>query len=91
MHTMEHIEEPADPTEPDDAGGARIVRVAFQYGDGSPMADAEWAATFGDRTLSGRADEQGAATIAVPTGHTGPFQLFLRSFPERYVDGEARP
>ena len=33
----------------------------------------------------------GAATIAVPTGHTGPFQLFLRSFPERYVDGEARP
>jgi hypothetical protein len=88
---MEPIEKPTDPTEPDGAGGAQTVRVAFQYGDGSPMADAEWAAAFGDRTLSGRADEQGAATIAVPTGHTGPFQLFLRSFPERYVDGEARP
>jgi hypothetical protein len=88
---MDHIEEPTDPTEPDGAGTERTVRVAFRYGDGSPMAAAEWAAAFGDRGLSGRADGQGAATIAVPAEHKGPFRLFLRSFPERYVDGEAQP
>jgi hypothetical protein len=89
---MDNIERPADPTEaPASVGGAPTVQVILRYEDGSPMADAEWEAAFGDRSLSGRADDQGSATIAVPAGHTGSFRLFLRSFPERYVDREGQP
>jgi len=84
---MENIERPAGPTEvPAGVGEASTVQVILRYEDGSPMADAEWEGAFGDRSVSGRANEQGTATIAVPAGHTGPFRLYLRSFPERYVD-----
>lgn len=89
---MEHLDREGDLTEAlAGVGEARTVQITLRYEDGSPMADAEWTGAFGDRSVSGRTDEQGSATITVPTGHTGPFQLYLRSFPERYVDGEARP
>lgn len=91
-HSEDHRHDTdVEAAEPAGAGEARTVQVSFRYEDGSAMAGAEWEGAFGDRRMSGRADDQGTATIAVPAGHTGSFRLFLRAFPERYVTGEVRP
>jgi hypothetical protein len=64
---MEQIEQPAEPTEaPADVGEGPAVQVILRYEDGSPMADAEWTGVFGDRSVAGRTDEQGSATISRP-------------------------
>ena len=67
-----------------------IKRLLIQllYEDLSPMADAEFEAVFGDNRVQGRTDAQGNAIIIVPARQEETFRLFLRSFPEEYVESE---
>jgi len=63
-----------------------VLTVELLYEDGSPMADAEFEAVFDGTSVTGRSDARGRAVVEPPEGAGPVFKLFLRSFPESFVD-----
>jgi len=63
-----------------------VLTVELLYEDGSPMADAAFEAVFDGTSVAGRTDARGRAVVEPPEGAGPMFKLFLRSFPERFVD-----
>jgi len=57
-------------------------KVALQYEDGSPMANAEFEAVFGDTRVPGQTDEEGIAMIDAPVDQGDTYRLFLTSYPQ---------
>jgi hypothetical protein len=60
-------------------------KVALLYEDGSPMANAEFVAVFGDTRVPGQTDDQGIALIDAPVDQGDTYRLFLNSYPQEQV------
>jgi hypothetical protein len=60
-------------------------KVALLYEDGSPMANAEFEAVFGDTRVPGQTDDQGIALIDAPVDQGDTYRLFLTSYPQEQV------
>jgi hypothetical protein len=66
-----------------------VLCLELLYEDGSPMADADFEAVFEASSITGRTDARGRAVVDAPEGAGPVFKLFLRAFPERFVDPPA--